>query len=157
MFVDQWRTDISTRSKLQFYNSIKPDFGEELYLSLNNKAIRDSIARIRSSSHDLNIERGRHIAGNIKQASKTKMCRFCCLSDTTIAEYHADAENLPFFSPTIESEVHALIECPGYHHLRSKLSDDVKSLLMLRDLTSIMYDINYIMDFGIYHICSQML
>ena len=38
----------------------------------------------------------------------------------------------------IETEEHALTECPAYHHLRSALSENIRSLLMLKEYGVIM-------------------
>ncbi len=65
-----------------------------------------------------------------------KACRFCCNNkDQALTAF----ENLPFFiSPIIESAEHVLTECPGYHSERLKLSDNLKSLLMLKEYGLIM-------------------
>jgi len=54
-FVNDWRTDLASQKKMQFYCTIKQVFGEEQYLNLKNSQCRMQIAKTRSSSHDLLI------------------------------------------------------------------------------------------------------
>ena len=126
MFISQWKDSISKQSKMQFYRQIKDAFGEEPYLGLNNKAYRSHIARLRSSSHDLMIEKGRYGHSHLNLSRKS--CRFCCnTTDGTMENF----ECLPFCEdPIVESEEHVLTECPYYYPLRVSLSDNLKSLLM---------------------------
>jgi len=60
-------------------------------------------------------------------------------------------EQLPliFEDPIVESEAHVLTECPGYHHLRLNLSDNLKSLIRLRAYNAIMSTLN-LEEFGKY-------
>ena len=120
---------------MAFYRQIK-QFGEEAYLGLQNRSHRSHIAKIRSSSHDLNIEKGRYTnSGNCADPA-SKLCRFCCNNnDGTMTIFM----NLPFCEDLIlETEEHALTECPAYHHLRTPLSENLKSLLMLKEYGLIM-------------------
>ena len=121
---------------MSFYKTLKASsgFGEEPYLQLKNSSLRSHIAKLRSSSHDLMIERGRYGSSDLNMSRK--VCRFCCSNnDNTMINF----EHLPFHEvPIIESEEHVLNECPAYHHLRSALSDNLKSLLMLKEYNLIM-------------------
>ena len=134
-FIGQWKTNLTNSSKLQFYSSVKTEFGEEPYLNISNKVSRVAIARLRSSSHDLNIERGRYTS---RHSTMDRLCRFCCLSDKDAIETLQQLEALPFFNPIVETEHHALTVCPAYHHLRMRLSDPSKSLIMRNDYSDIM-------------------
>ena len=132
-FCEQWQTAIGKQSKLSFYSSIKSGFGEEPYLALTDKSHRDCIARLRTSSHDLNIERGRY---NKNTSALDRACRYC----TVDHGFLATLEELPLREvPIIESEEHVLTECPAYHSLRYGLSEDLKSLLLLKNYSLIMY------------------
>ncbi len=143
MFVTQWRTSLSKQSKMSFYYQIKGSFGEELYLGLSNRNFRSNIAKIRSSSHDLMIEKGRY--GVSPMNLSRKVCRFCCQNDD---DTMTNFESLPFSeAPIIESEEHVLTECLMYHPLRSFLSDNLKSLLMLKEYGLIMSSA-HIKEFG---------
>ncbi len=145
IFTTQWRAELLSQTKMCFYSSTKQTFGEEPYLKLPNRAHRAQIAKLRSSSHDLKIEKGRYTA---KQYNKhMKACRFCCTDDPDII---SNFEMLPFFEdPVIESEEHVLTECPGYHHLRLRLSDNLKSLIMLKEYGAIMTS-RHLPEFGRY-------
>ena len=131
-FIEQWASDLQKQSKMAFYCSVKTEFAEEAYLKLPNKTHRNNIAKMRSSSHDLRIEKGRYTTSKANKALKS--CRYCCDADLLDG-----LEELPFFEcPILESEEHAMTECPGYHHIRSKLSENLKSLLMLKAFRTIM-------------------
>ncbi len=134
VFISQWKAGIANQSKMTFYRQVKDNFGEEPYLKLNNKAYRSQIARLRSSSHDLMIEKGRY--GQSQLNLSRKACRFCCVTtDGTMENF----ECLPFHEdPIIEYEEHVLTECPSYYPLRISLSDNLKSLLMLKEYGLIM-------------------
>ncbi len=132
LFIAQWKSDLTGQRKMSFYRCVKSEFGEENYLSLSSRVLRSNVAKLRSSSHDLNVERGRYTT-NLHNAS-LKACRFCCDVDTLTT-----LEELPFFNkPITESEEHALTECPGYHQIRSRLSNNLKSLLLLKEYKLIM-------------------
>ena len=97
-------------------------------------AHRVHIAKLRTSSHDLRIEKGRYTTNQFNKHMKT--CRFCCTTDIDVI---SNFEALPYFEdPIYETESHVLTECPGYHHLRSRLSDNLKSLLILQEYAAIM-------------------
>ncbi len=132
-FVQNWKEELDKQPKMRFYRTIKMEFGEESYLKLPSRLQRTNIAKLRSSSHDLRIERGRYENKNPSYKS-ARACRFCNDLD------HLSAlEQLPYFEdPVIESEDHVLTECPGYHHLRLKLTDNLKSLIMLKAYSTIM-------------------
>lgn len=63
-FVIQWTKELNNLEKnpiLRTYILIKKNFGTEPYLSIvKNCKFRNAISQIRSSSHNLEIERGRH-------------------------------------------------------------------------------------------------
>ena len=156
LFIKQWYDSISKQSKLSFYCSIKLDYKEETYLSVENRAVRTSLAKLRTSSHDLNVERGRYLTSTQKNTASpnnliyNRLCRFCCHQDPNISTTLKYAEHLPFFTPVIETEHHALVECPAYHHLRLLLSDEVKSLLISGDICSIMDNLGYAYELGLF-------
>ena len=57
---------------------------------------------------------------------------------------------LPFpEEPIIETEEHALTECPKYHPLRSNLSESLKSLILLKAYGPIMHSY-HLPEFGKY-------
>ena len=66
-FIEHWKKDLQSQSKMSFYNSVKSEFGEEAYLQLQNRSKRISIAKLRSSSHDLRVELGRYTTNRYKK------------------------------------------------------------------------------------------
>ena len=147
-FISDWETTKIKQRKLEFYNTVKPAFGEELYLASANFQARKSIARLRSSSHDLNIERGRYKSG---YRILDRLCRFCCKKEDQLSsEILLHTENLPFYEPILETEAHMITECPAYHHLRMGLSDPLTILVLQNDYGSIMNNPNHLDEFSLY-------
>jgi hypothetical protein len=70
LFMSQWAKTLNEQSKMRFYRQVKCMFDEEPYLGLKNRNYRSHIAKIRSSSHDLLIERGRYAYGTSQQPAK---------------------------------------------------------------------------------------
>ena len=144
-FEQHWRADLRKQSKMKFYNDVKAEFREEPYLELKSRPKRVCIAKLRSSSHDLRVELGRYTSNRYNESMKT--CRFCCSEDPDVI---ANLEELPFFeTPIIENEDHVLTTCPEYHFLRINLSDNLKSLIMLKEYGAIMTS-HHIEEFGKY-------
>ena len=114
-----------------------------LYISLKSRASRVALARLRFSSHDLRIERGRYSTNPANPSSRA--CSFCCNIN-----HLKGFEALPFAeTPILETEEHLLNECPTYHTARSSLSDPLKSLLMLKEYLLIMQS-DHVTEFGLY-------
>ena len=142
-FTNHWETELCNQPKMSFYIGTKLGFGEELYLGLPSRSHRVNIAKLRSSSHDLLVEKGRYI--KYKNNKLNQACRFCC--DINILEGLAE---LPFSEePILETEEHALSECPKYHQLRSNLSENLKSLVTLKAYGNIMFSY-HLPEFGKY-------
>ena len=121
LFASHWEQERRKNRKLGFYNSIKDGFVQENYLSVHLSFKQSKrLAQIRTSSHRLNIETGRH--GHIKQSSiLNRVCPHCCDTDTL-----GHIAQLPFFEPIFEDEAHVLRECPLYEDLRNSLPDTAK-------------------------------
>ena len=139
---------------MQFYNTVKEDFGYEPYLNITDSNARKAISRIRASAHDLKVETGRYLKKDKTPSITDKLCRFCCSdSEDTIA-----FEDLPFYDPIPEDEPHAMTVCPAYHHLRANLSDELKSLLLLHQFHVIMSHPTLGKELGLYlHRCYAVL
>jgi exonuclease III len=141
LFVKEWNVNRHSQSKLSFYNQIKVDFGYEPYLDSKNTLNRKNLTRLRISAHDLKIEQGRYVnrcKGTVPSIAD-RICRYCYLHKDTRS--HLDLLEVlhPNFNPILETEQHVLTECPGYHHLRSNLTDPLKSQLLLCDFMPIFY------------------
>ena len=95
-----FQTISNPESKLRTYSLLKTEIGCEEYLhTIKNTTARQSITKFRLSNHFLEIEKGRH-----KTPKTPKEMRFC-----------------PFCPKSVEDEVHFLIECPTYEHMRNKM------------------------------------
>ena len=151
-FISDWERQKLEQRKLIFYSSIKSVYGEEPYLLSTNFKVRRAVARIRSSAHDLNIERGRYKRKkNVNEYSYVdRLCRFCCTDSDKSTEVLLHMENLPFYEPILEDEVHVLTVCPMYHGLRISLSGNLKTLLVRNDYEAIMSNPYLINEFGRY-------
>ena len=62
VFVENWHTDLHDKPLLRSYKLYKNEFSSECYLDyINVPKFCISLSKIRASSHDLEIERGRYI------------------------------------------------------------------------------------------------
>ena len=142
-FINHWSSELLSQSKMSFYVGVKHEFREEQYLNLSSRTHRINIAKLRASSHDLRIERGRYTKSRDSRALKA--CRHCCNYNMLVGLIE-----LPFSTdPILETEEHVLTECPKYHQLRSNLSDNLKSLILLKAYGTIMSS-SHIYEFGKY-------
>ena len=97
--VQTWNNKMNNMPKLRSLCLYKNDFSLESYLLLEApRKIRTAIAKFRTSSHDLEIEKGRH--QNL--ATNQRLCRLCL------------ARNIS----AIEDEYHVLLQCPSYETIR---------------------------------------
>ena len=109
------------------------------------------MAKLRSSSHQLNVETGRYTNIKLSSNQDTRIWNKCCRSCS-----NGEVESLislPFTTPhIIEDAHHVLASCPRYHHIRHKVSDDIKSALMTWENTRIaeMFDERHVKEFATY-------
>ena len=90
--------EINNSSRLRLYSKYKENNEQETYLNLiKNKTYMQTLSRFRLSSHQLEIETGRHIGSDRDQ----RLCRKCNMR-------------------MIEDEYHFLLTCPLYNDLRTK-------------------------------------
>ena len=115
-FTRSWQSYIDNSPKLEFFKSIKYSFAWEHYLDYS-KSFNDRryTAMIRTSSHRLNIETGRH--RGLDRNERT--CRHCLKSGNLV----------------VEDEDHILHKCPLTEPARSKLISKIESLSCNFDLT----------------------
>ena len=98
IYKQTWYTEINNSNRLSAYARFKHDFMCEKYLDfISDKKYRVALSKFRLSSHDLEIERGRHVNTN----RSDRLCRFCN-------------------GTYIENEYHFLLVCPLYRDLRIK-------------------------------------
>ena len=133
VFRTLWQDQLNQQTKLRFYKSIKDEFAEEPYLSLDWK-YRTALTRLRISAHNLNIERGRYSRSDNALAIQ-RLCPYCCTSDVAYLSELPFPDN--YKDPIIEDEAHVLSTCPAYHHVRLMLPDNLKTALLKRDYLTV--------------------
>ena len=87
--------------KLAFYNTIKKSFGYEQFLNMNlsyNESKK--LTQFRSSSHQFNIETGRHGTHKRNQVVP-RVCNACSTDETDVLDNFAE---MPFFDPIIKDD-----------------------------------------------------
>ena len=93
-FVSEWRIKMDVRPGLKLYKMFKHEFRCEPYLqNVKNTNFRKMFTRLRTSSHFLEIERGRYV-------NKSECDRLCALCNT------------------VENEFHFVMVCPLYNDLQ---------------------------------------
>ena len=76
VFVENWHIDLHDEPLLRSYRLYKNEFSSECYLDyINVPKFRISQSKIRPSSHDLEIERGRYTRS--KTDPKQRLCAWC--------------------------------------------------------------------------------
>ena len=102
-YVTGWDNSIKNSDipRLDVYKKVKTSFGYEKYLNISNFEWRKGIAKLRCSSHILQVEKGRHT----NQPREQRICRLCDLNE-------------------IETEDHFLLRCSLYNYLRIKYNFD---------------------------------
>ena len=97
-YYQSWYSNINNSERLSYYRLFKHSFNQEDYLNnIHDRKLRIALCKFRTSSHNLEIEKGRH--RNIQRSERT--CKLC-------------NQNV------VESEYHFLLVCPFLYILRSK-------------------------------------
>ena len=93
-----WRNNITSKNinRLEFYGKIKSELRFEEYLNIPNFEIRKTIAKLRCSDHQLEIEKGRHK----KIPREDRLCKLCS-------------------NKVVETEEHFLLQCSFYDALKA--------------------------------------
>ena len=104
-FVNDWQNGLTKSTKLDFYKSIKQDFKSENYLKIANFDARASVCKLRTSSHNLEIEVGRYT--NPITPRNDRVCAYCLFIKN---------------EAIVESESHVLTQCPLYSIPRNTFS-----------------------------------
>ena len=133
LFQELWRDGLAHSSKLRFYASFKSSIGYEPYLSIRSRERRSAVAKLRSSSHRLRVETGRYTLNN---RTWNKCCTICTSDEAE------DLIHLPFAEPIIEDEVHVLVTCPLYHHIRSTITNELLCNILRWDWKQLFYEQN---------------
>ena len=91
-----WRADLESSTKLSTYSEFKSLLNPEKYLKVvRNYFIRNQLAKLRTSNHDVMIEKGRHHGIEVANIA----CEQCDMQ-------------------RVEDEYQFLLECPKYDDLR---------------------------------------
>ena len=124
-FINSWNEERKTNRKLCFYNSIKSEFGAEMYLDLqlSGQEVK-RLAQFRMSAHKFNIETGRYAIN--REDPLSRICKHCTSSDLEAVTLLAE---LPMFEPIIEDEKHVLATCSLYDEIRQNLKLQVRTAI----------------------------
>ena len=99
---------ITEDKKLHLYASFKTTFKFEAYLDfLPNFKVRSTLAKLRVSAHNLQIETGRF--NKIKTPREERFCIYCKTQNVS----------------SVENEVHFLLSCPLYRDERKNFLDTI--------------------------------
>ena len=102
-----WRNTITTSRKLEFYKNFDRENGVQSYLAnVTNFTHRAALAKLRMSSHSLNIEVGRHQG----IARENRICSYF---------------NITMGISTTETELHVIDTCDLYYPERQSLLADL--------------------------------
>ena len=119
-FIKEWSNEMCNIEKnpiIRTYSIFKKNFGTESYLkNVSNFKYRQAITKLKTSSHDLMVEKGRHLA--IPLNINERLCFLC---------------------KQTEDEIHFLIKCPLYSSERMKLLREIDmnfDILELSDPTN---------------------
>ena len=103
-FVSDWRDNMNSRPGLRLYTLFKHDFRLEPYLqNIKNTNFRKMFTRLRTSSHFLEIERGRYV----DKPECDRLCSVCKI---------------------VENEFHLVMVCPLYYDLRHEFLQIVNNM-----------------------------
>ncbi len=107
LYVDEWRKKITKENKLRTYVQVKTSFSKEDYLNIKDFKLRRAMARLRTSAHNLAIERGRYTRP--PTPVEERVCTTC--------------PNRP-----VEDEYHFLMTCINYDEERLKMQQEVTKM-----------------------------
>ena len=94
VFVENWHTDLHDKPLLRSYRLYKNEFSNECYLDyINVPKFGTSLSKIRASSHDLEIERGRYTRP--KTDPKQRLCAWCLGGRRRSTFYHQVSNQCP--------------------------------------------------------------
>ena len=114
-YKQNWYEKFNSSRKADSYKCYKTRLNTERYLSIDMPyTLRKTLARFRCSSHDLQIEKGRHM--NIDR--DLRYCNLCCTKGMFV----------------IETEFHFLLECETFDDLR--LNTFEQDVLRLRNIVT---------------------
>ena len=102
IYSQKWHDSLINTSKTDTYKCYKSLLTPEKYLSINLQYLyKQALAKFRTSTHDLMIEKGRHIGLD----RNYRYCHYCRCKGISV----------------IESEFHFLFECCAYNDVRENI------------------------------------
>ena len=101
-----WRSQVLSSSRMSEVRRIKSSLSFEPYLKLTDARSRQRLTKMRCGGGDLKIER---LRGRDRVEREDRLCEVC------------DRKN-------VESERHALLECPAYNAVREVWSEKLRNL-----------------------------
>ena len=105
---------------------MKEEFRLEPYIKLADDSQMRYTSWLRTSSHKLRVEVGRHGTNNSSPHLRT--CPFCCTKDQLTLEL---LSLLPCCELLTENEMNFLKDCINYSVLRTELSEDISDMILL--------------------------
>ena len=108
------KSDSHDENKLRTYKTFKSSFTREPYVDLvRNRNQKCFLSRLRVSSHNLRIERGRHTRPVTPVEQRT--CQFCCPGPPTPhPSTPSPSTPRPPPLPSVDDEYHFLVQCPVF-------------------------------------------
>ena len=117
-FSEAWKNECQLNKKLKFYCSLKENLGLEPYIKQCSHKISKALAKLRMSSHELNIEAGRYGA-----KYQSKHINRCCPTCTDLETLELILELPGEHNPIIEDELHVLKACLLYEDISTELDN----------------------------------
>mgnify|MGYP001792873606 CR=1 FL=1 len=113
-YLNIWKTNLETSSKLKFYRIFNDRYQEQKYLEIiSNFEQRKQFTKFRISNHQLAIETGRYLRQRIE--INQRVCIFCNRNET-------------------ETEEHLLYNCPLYDTLRYEFFQKIDMNIPTNDI-----------------------
>ena len=114
-------TGQSDHSKLRTYRTFKSSFTREPYVDLiRNRNQKSFIARLRTGSHHLNIERGRWTRP--VTPVEQRICAYCKPTNNPTPRSPCSG---PPPTPCVDNEYHFLMSCPRFDEVRTTAFEDI--------------------------------
>ena len=115
-YENEWKQTITEMARLENYSNYKRNIKVEEYISSKviQRSDRQNIAKLRSGTLPIEIERGRYRS----KPREERLCQQCNLN-------------------VVESETHFLIQCPHNHEKTQKFMDEIVNILQIEDQSQI--------------------
>ena len=112
-------------NKLRTYAKFKKEFELENYIITVPFSKRRMFTKLRISSHQLAIEKGRHM--RVPQDDNIK-CNFCAHVKNSCICNRFKYNRICRFCEVVEDENHFMLQCPIYNQTRKELFDNIREI-----------------------------